>query len=273
MRYDSKSSQFQPFLGGVSAEYVDFSKDGAWVTYVSYREGTVWRSKADGSERLQLTYPPMYAVLPRWSPDGKTILFFEFAVSADKPARIYEVSVDGGSPRQLLPEDHQQQLDPSWSPDGSKIVFGGESNTPASFIRVLDLTSHKVSNLPESQGLFSPRWSPDGLYITAFSSDSRRLLLFNSQTQKWSELANGSFSWLNWSHDGLYVYVLDYREKDAVVRIRIRDRAIERVADLGNLVTAGRYGGSLALTPEDSPLLLRDTGSQDVYSVDWQSPN
>ena len=273
MRYDSKSSQFQPFLGGVSAEYVDFSKDGAWVTYVSYREGTVWRSKADGSERLQLTSPPMYAVLPRWSPDGKTILFFEFAVSADKPARIYEVSVDGGSPRQLLPEDHQQQLDPSWSPDGSKIVFGGESNTPASFIRVLDLTSHKVSNLPESQGLFSPRWSPDGLYITAFSSDSRRLLLFNSQTQKWSELANGSFSWLNWSHDGQYVYVLDYREKDAVVRIRIRDRAIERVADLGNLVTAGRYGGSLALTPEDSPLLLRDTGSQDVYSVDWQSPN
>ncbi len=38
----------------------------------------LWRSKLDESERLQLTYPPMYAVLPRWSPDGKKIIFFEF---------------------------------------------------------------------------------------------------------------------------------------------------------------------------------------------------
>jgi hypothetical protein len=34
--------------------------------------------------------------------------------------------------------------------------------------------------------------------------------------------------------------------------------------------TAGRYGGSPALAPYDFPLLLRDTGSQDVYSVDWE---
>jgi len=273
VRYDSQSGQFAPFLGGISAEYVAFSKDGAWVTYVLYREGTLWRSRLDGSERLQLTYPPSDAVLPRWSPDGKNILFFEFAGGANKPARIYEVSVGGGSPRQLLPDDREQQMDPNWSPDGSKIVFAGESNNPASLIRILDLASHKVSNLPDSQGLFSPRWSPDGHFISAFSSDSTQLLLFDLQTQKWTKLASGSLSWLNWSHDGQYVYVLDFRDKDAVVRIRIRDHAIERVADLGNLLTAGRYGGSLALTPDDSPLLLRDTGSQDVYSVDWQSPN
>ena len=273
VRYDSQSAQFAPYLGGISAEYVAFSKDGAWVSYVSYREGTLWRSKVDGSERLQLTYPPSDAVLPRWSPDGKNILFFEFAGGANKPARIYEVSANGGSPRQLLPDDREQQLDPNWSPDGSKIVFAGESNNPASFIRILDLASHKVSNLADSQGLFSPRWSPDGRFISAFSSDSTRLLLFDLQTQKWMQLASGSLSWLNWSHDGQYVYVLDFRDKNAVVRIRIRDHAIERVADLGNLITAGRYGGSLALTPDDSPLLLRDTGSQDVYSVDWQSPN
>jgi len=34
-RYDTKSGQFSQFLGGVSAEYVAFSKDGQWVTYVS----------------------------------------------------------------------------------------------------------------------------------------------------------------------------------------------------------------------------------------------
>ncbi len=271
-RYDAKSGQFSPFLGGVSAEYVAFSKDAQWVTYVSYREGTLWRSKVDGSERLQLTYPPMYPVLPRWSPDGKNIIFFEFALSAAKPARIYEVSAEGGSSQLLMPDDPRQQLDPNWSPDGSKIVFGNESNDPSSAIHVLDVAGRKVSDLPGSQGLYSPRWSPDGRYISAFSADSMRLLLFDSQTQKWSELANGSLSWLNWSHDGQYVYVLDYRGKDAVVRIRISDHKAEQVVDVKNFATAGRYGGCLSLTPDDSPLLLRDTGTQDVYSVDWLAP-
>ena len=270
-RYDAKSGQFAPFLGGISAEYVDFSKDGQWVTYVSYREGAIWRSKLDGSERLQLTYPPMYPVLPRWSPDGKKILFFEFALSGDKPARIYEVSPDGGTPRPLLPDDHSQQLDPNWSPDGSKIIFAGESNDPTSAIHILDAASRQISDLPSSQGLYSPRWSPEGRYISAFSADSKTLLLFDFQTNKWTELATGSLSWLNWSHDGQYVYVLDFRGKNAVVRIRISDHKIEQVVDLKNSVTTGRYGGCLALTPDDSPLLLHDTGSQDVYSVDWQA--
>jgi Tol biopolymer transport system component len=272
IRYDSKSRQFATFLGGISAEYVAFSKDGQWVTYVSYREGTLWRSKVDGSNRLQLTYPPMYPVLPRWSPDGKKIIFFEFALSATKPARIYEVSAEGGSPRQLIPDDPRQQLDPNWSPDGTKVVFSNESNDPSSAIHVLDVSSHQVSDVPESHGLYSPRWSPDGRYISAFSEDSMRLLLFDFQTRKWTELANGSLSWLNWSHDGQYVYVLDYRGKDAVVRIRISDRKTELVADLKNLPTTGRYGGCLSLAPDDSPLLLRDTGTQDVYSVDWETP-
>jgi len=272
MRYDGKSAQFSPFLGGISAEYVAFSKDGQWVAYVSYREGTLWRSKLDGSERLQLTYPPMYPVLPRWSPDGKKIIFFEFALSAEKPARMYEVAPEGGSPRLLLPDDHTQQLDPNWSPDGSRIIFAGESNDPASAIHVLDVASHQISSLPGSQGLYSPRWSPDGRYISAFSADSKTLLLFDSQAQKWTELASGSLGWLNWSRDGQYVYVLDFAGKSAVVRIRISDHKTEPVADLTNFVSAGRYGGSLALTPDDSPLLLRDTGSQDVYSVDWNEP-
>src|SRR5579871_2315062 len=270
-RYDAKSGHLAPFLGGLSAEYVAFSKDGQWLTYVSYREGTLWRSKLDGSERLQLTYPPMYPVLPRWSPDGKKIIFFEFALGANKPARLYEVSPDGGSPRPLLPDDRSQQLDPNWSPDGTKIVFGNESNDPQSAIHVLDLATHQVSSLPASQGLYSPRWSPDGRYVSAFSTDSKTLLIFDFQTQKWSTLAEGSLSWLNWSHDSQYVYVLDYRGKDAVVRIRISDHKLEQVVDLNNFVTVGRYGAWLALTPDDSPLLLHDTGSQDVYSVDWES--
>ncbi len=269
-RYDSKSRGFSPFLGGISGEFVAFSGDGQWVAYVSYPEGTLWRSKLDGSSRQQLTYPPMYPVLPRWSPDGKTILFFEFAVSPEKPARIYEIAAEGGSPHQLLANDGRQQMDPNWSPDGSKVVFGSQSNDPSSTIRILDLANHEVSTLPGSEGLFSPRWSPDGRYVAAFSGDSTRILLFHFDTGKWTELAQGNFGWLNLSRDGEYVYTLDSKNQNAVVRIRISDHKAEPVLDLKNFATAGRYGGSVALTPDDSVLLLRNTGSQDVYSVDWE---
>lgn len=271
-RYDARSAQFVPYLGGISAEFLDFSRDGQWVAYVSYRDGTLWRSRVDGGEKLQLTAPPMYPVLPRWSPDGTKIIFFEFGSTADQPARMYEISPQGGTPQLLLPDDPRQQLDPNWSPDGSKIIFAGESNDPSSSIRILDVATHKVSELPGSAGLFSPRWSPDGRHISAFSADSKTLLLFDPQTTQWSPLATGSFSWLNWSHDGQYVYLLDFSARNAIVRIRVSDHKIEQVADLQHFVGTGRYGAALALTPDDSPLLLRDTGSQDVYSVDWIAP-
>jgi serine/threonine protein kinase len=276
-RYDAKSGQFSPFLAGISAEYLDFSKDGQWVAYTSYPEGTIWRSKLDGSERLQLTYPPLYAVMPRWSPDGKQIIFFEFPESSSKPARMFEVPADGGSPKILLPDDPHHQQDPNWSPDGTKIIFSGDANDAANAasapaIRVLDLATHQVSALPESQNLFSPRWSPDGKYIVAITSDSTRLMLFNVQTQSWSELARGSMGWLNLSKDGQYVYVLDFNGAGAVLRTRIADHKTEKVADLTNLVITGRFGGGLALAPDDSPLLLRDTGTQDIYALDWELP-
>jgi eukaryotic-like serine/threonine-protein kinase len=270
VRYVMKSDQFVPFLGGISAEYVAFSRDGQWVAYVSFPEGTLWRSKADGSERLQLTYPPGYALLPRWSPDGGNIVFY--VADANKPSRTYEVSMEGGSPRQLMPDNPDPQTDPNWSPDGSKIVFGGNSADPASSIRILDLATHQISTLPGSQGMFSPRWSPDGRYIPAVSADSKKLLLFDFQPQKWTELATGNMGWMSWTKDGQYLQILDGTGTGTVFRIRLSDGKTERVLDLKNFTQTGNYGSWLAMAPDDSPLLLRNAGTQNVYALDWEEP-
>src|SRR5258708_22300067 len=192
----------------------------------------------------------MYPVLPRWSPDGKKIVFFEFALSSDKPARIYEVSSQSGSPRQLIPADPRHQLDPNWSPDGSKIVYGGQSGDATSAIRILDLASHQVSNLPDSQGLFSPRWSPNGRYILAFSADSMKLLLFEFQTQKWTELAKGPMGWLSCSKDGRSVYVLHYKVRGALLKIRISAHKARQMVALTHFITGGLYCG-YACPPRD----------------------
>jgi Tol biopolymer transport system component len=268
VRYDAKSGEFLPFLSGISAENVVFSKDGNWVAYVTYPDGLLWRAKVDGSERLRLINPPLHALEPRWSPDGKQIVFY--GITPGKIFKIYAVSRDGGTPAQLISDDPDPETTPNWSPDGSKIVFGGGINEDSSAIHVLDLGSHQISTLPNSQGYFGPRWSPDGRYVAAVPRDTLSIVLFDFQTQRWSELTRTPLGFPNWSADGKYVYFLRIPENPAVLRVRISDHRVEGVADLKGLPITGYWGFSLTLTPDDSPLLLRNIGSQDVYSLDWE---
>ena len=106
------------------------------------------------------------------------------------------------------------------------------------------------------------------------SGDLTRVVVFDLQTQKWRELAKGTFGWLNCSKDGEYVYSLatDSGQNNFLVRIRIKDGKLEPLHEPRDLVTDGRYGNSLTLAPDDSPLLLRNAGTHDVYSLDFHEP-
>jgi Tol biopolymer transport system component len=268
-RYDVKSQQFSPFLGGISAESVSFSKDGQWVAYTAYPESTLWRSKADGSQRLQLTYPPMVALLPRWSPDGKQLAFYEPVQGHN--AKLRTISVDGGTPTEQIPDDPEDKVDAGWSREGTKIVFGNWSANPNSTIQLLDINTHQRSTVPGSTGLYSPRWSPDGRYIAAMNFESRMLMLFDFQTQKWQELARVTMGFPNWSNNSDYVYFLHEEDHPSVMRVHISDHKVETVADLTHFRQTGYWNLWSGMTPDDSPLLLRDTGTQEVYALDWHT--
>jgi Tol biopolymer transport system component/DNA-binding winged helix-turn-helix (wHTH) protein len=272
VRFESKSGQFVPYLGGISAQWADVSKDGDWVAFVSYPEGVLWRSRVDGSQRLQLTSLPMQAWLPRWSPDGKRIAFSAAVPGARD--RIYMVGAEGGTPVQLTAENHYE-TDPNWSPDQNSLMFGGEPWFEGSVaIHMLDLKTRQVSTLSGSEGLFSPHWSPDGRYVLAMSLDSRKLMVFDFNTQKWAELLSSPAAYPNWSHDGSYIYFINpYVADPAVYRVRISDRKLELVTSLSRQ----RLGWSIVgkwtgLAGDDSPLVLRDTGSEEIYALDWEAP-
>jgi len=276
MRYDAKAGQFVPFLGGISADGFSFSKDGQWVAYVTYPDGVLWRSKVDGSERLQLTYPPSgffppgYALTPHWSPDGKRIIFVE--IQTDSTAKTLEVSADGTSPHELLPDDPVPG-GAGWSPDGAKIVFSGRANDPEATIHILDVATHKIDELPGSKGMVGASWSPDGRHMVAVSSDLARLLLFDFRTGKWTELVKAQPAGWEFSRDGQYLQYLDKTGSGCVWKIRLSDGNKEKVVDLQNFIDTGYYGfGHLSVAPDGSPLLLRDTGTQDIYSLDWEEP-
>ena len=274
VRYDANTRQYLPFLSGISAEGVTFSRDGAWVAYTSIPDGILWRSMLDGSERLQLTFAPMQAGLPRWSPDGKEIAFM--GRTPGQPWKICLVSSDGGAV-QTLTNDQSNDADPSWSSDGNALIFGtlilSQGGSSSMAIHRLDLKTHQVSPLPGSEGLFSARWSPDGRYIVAMGEDSQRLMLFDTTTGKWSELARVNVAFPDWSHDGKSVCFESWGDEPAFFRVRISDHAIEKVATLRGLRRAsGTFGQWSDVAPDDAPLTLRDVGTQEIYALDFHTP-
>jgi len=273
--YETRSGEFVPLLSGISACHVDFSRDGQWVTYVSYPDGTLWRSRVDGSERTQLTFPPMGVLNPRWSPDGKQILFAEGA--QDNRSKIYVVPAVGGTPI-LLVGGESSVGDPTWSPDGNSFVYGSGCPfcEPRSEIAVwvYDVSKQRSTKIPGSDGLWSPRWSPDGQSVVAYPADTRKLMLYHFSTGKWEELGSGfDMGWPAWSHDSKYVYVEAYAPPSrTIVRFRIADHKMETVATLkgfrGASYPFSGYDAPFTLTPDDRVLTMRDTGTQDIYALD-----
>jgi eukaryotic-like serine/threonine-protein kinase len=280
VRYDVKSGDFVPYLGGISAGDVDFSRDGQWVTYVGYPDYTLWRSKPDGSDRLQLTYPPMYTALAHWSPDGQQIAFA--GVVPGRPWKLFLISKDGGSP-QALTADEIQEGDPSWTPDGRTLAFGhyDPDHAENTFIELFDLKTHKISELPGSRQTFGPRWSPDGRYILASSYDNDKLMLYDVRSEKWRELSanlnlkSSLVGYMTWSRDSRYVYFDTGGSDSGYFRLRIGDSKTERVSDLKgirrflDLFGAESWNG---LGPGDTPLFVRDISTQEIYALDLQLP-
>jgi DNA-binding winged helix-turn-helix (wHTH) protein/Tol biopolymer transport system component len=143
-RYDSRLSQFVPYLSGVPARWASFSKDGRWVAYVTTPGFALWRSRLDGGDRLQLTFPPAGSGIPRWSPDGKRI-----AVVTE--SGICVVPADGGTPEEVASGE-----DPDWSPDGGTLLFSTHDSSRVSAVwalQRLELKTRQMSQWPASEGL------------------------------------------------------------------------------------------------------------------------
>jgi eukaryotic-like serine/threonine-protein kinase len=276
VRYDAKSQQFLPFLSGISAIQLAFSRDGQWVAYASYPDGALWRSKLDGTERLQLSSPSMAALQPQWAPDGKRIAFA--GTVPGKPIHIYTVASDGGTPKELT-KGTRDEVFPNWSPDGNSLIFANTSfdleGTAPGAIYLLDLKTAKLTTISGSAGTWFPRLSPDGAFIAALSKGNY-LALFEWKTQKWTELTIPmTIDYPTWSHDGRYVYFNSTAEGEpAFYRVQIKNHKVERVASLANIKrpNTASFGAWTGLAPDDSPLALRDISSYEIYALDWQLP-
>ena len=271
VRYDSNQHGFAPYLGGISVFDPTFSSDGKWVAYVSYPEHTLWRSRADGSDRLQLTYPPRIVVTPRISPDGTRVAF------TTEGNESYVVSMSGGTPQKLA--DNAQA--PDWSPDGNLVAVGsyvsgrewGEETFYES--RIIDLRSGNVAVVPDSQGTVGP-WFVSQDTLVAATPDQTKFRIFDFRTKRWSDLATNPDTFPAWAVpvDGKYLYCTTAGVDPKVLRIRIADHAVETIASLKNLrAVDDPYGGPVIdVAPDGSVLFTRDVGTQEVYALTVKWP-
>ncbi|HTS37306.1 MAG TPA: winged helix-turn-helix domain-containing protein [Candidatus Solibacter sp.] len=276
LRYDLPLKRLEPYLSGISAEHLDFSRDGKWMTYITFPEAILWRSRVDGSERMQLTTLPLRAFLPRWSPDGMQIAFA--GKLPGEYLKIYIVSAGGGQPRMVAQAD-EHWTDPAWAANGHTLIFGPSFFSPHPRLYSLDLTTNHVSIIPGSDGMYGPLVSPDGRFIVAGEAPgNRKLFVFDRQNQKWSdvvELRQPGPLPLRWSDDNRYLFfsLISDHSHAPLYRLRIADRRLEELAvvDVPQGM-AGAFGPRMCLTPDGSPVVLRDASIQEIYALDVDLP-
>ena len=271
VRYDATSKQFLPYLGGISAGNLNFSSNGQWLTYISYPENELWRCRLDGAEKLQLTSQDMYVIEATWSPDNTQLAFS--TLETGKPSQLYLVPAAGGTPRVIL-KGTLWIAGLAWAPDGRSIVVQDVAGQSHSVLRQIDLNTLQTSVLPGSENLGWPQRSKDGRYLIATSVDGQRLRLLDYTTQKWSDLIQTSIGRAQWSPDGKYVYFDSGANADpAIYRLSLANRQPERIVSLKEFRRVVQPWQSwLGLTPDGSPLLMRDTGTQEVYALDFDAP-
>jgi DNA-binding winged helix-turn-helix (wHTH) protein/Tol biopolymer transport system component len=276
LRIDPKTGVKTAMLAESGATDMDFSLDGQWVVYAARENGTLWKSKIDGSGKVQLTAGATGAFAPHWSPDQKEILFTGFLL--DSQPRLYIVSADGGTPKSVLPSNNKwASVSGDWRTDGRQIVMDVEemeSNRDPD-IRILDLESGKLTKLLDSDGLIEPRWSADGRYIAALNPKKKQVLLYDCRRQTWSVLAEANFpAALRWSPGGDALYFQDVDEvEESIFRVPMATRETERVVRLGDLLSLGAARGIFTgLSPDGSVYVTVDHGDVDVYAVDLALP-
>lgn len=254
-----------------AAALAQFSPDGKWVAWLNAADNSLWRSRVDGSERIELTSPPLRIFTMKWSPGDRSLAVM--AKEPGKPWKIYLIDADGGKLMPAMDED-RNEADPAWTPDGKAIIFGRlpdrmDSGQPKA-IYELNLETKKLSEIPGSRGAFSPRLSPNGRYLVAMPLDQHALLLFDRTAGHWSTLAVHGVGDPTWSHDGRFVYFQDFLEAGKpIYRIAVPDGKPQVVATIDNLLPVAAMDYRLiGLAPGDLPVVTASTPVVNLYQVD-----
>ena len=130
------------------------------MVFVSDRSGTlnIWTMRADGGDPKPLTRGTDPHADPRFSPDGKSILY---TVLRGGFPEVWVMARDGSAPRKVAPG-----CQADWSPDGRQIAFIRDNQ-----VWILELASGQQRRVTPAawERCGVPAWSPDGKRLAVAS--------------------------------------------------------------------------------------------------------
>jgi len=129
-----RAIKFEDFIGLKSVSDPQLSPDGKWVAYTvsipslqdNRNVSRVWVAEVATGKSRQLTGGPGSDRQPRWSPDGKTLVFIS---TRDSGAQVWVLPIAGGDARKV---SHVADgvSDPLWLPDGSGLLVVSDIKWP-----------------------------------------------------------------------------------------------------------------------------------------------
>ena len=145
----------------------------AKILFRSNRDGNynIYVMNDDGSNLRKLTDNPMRNASPRWSSDGKQVVFHRNMNPGQNRhlGDLFIMDVNGGNERRIT-EHPEDDAKPAWSPDGKSLVFTSYRSGITWDIHVINLENGRIKRLTDNfrndDGLASsPDWAPDGKRI------------------------------------------------------------------------------------------------------------
>lgn len=255
--------------------HVNYSRDGKWLAYIDSADGSLYRSRLDGSDHVELTGHGENVSFPRWSPDGKWILFN--GITPSGMSTTYLIPAAGGVSQPLV-ESETEIRDADWSGDGRKIVLArslGQGDSDGRQLQIVDFPTRKTEWLPASKNLAMSRWSYDGRFIAATQQDQSELKLWDVARRKWRVIAHGKALGISvWSPDGRYLYFQDVLAKGEVVwRYDTQLQRVEPVVEFTEVLKTGISRCALVgMTPDGSPMIAFNRGTYDIFTASVTLP-
>ncbi len=216
----------KPVTGGSwSIVTADISPDGERIAfYTQAPEEELFVVPTSGGEPRQLTRDTFKDRVPRWSPDGRSILFYS---NRSGKYEAWKIGADGSGLEQLTTLD-RAVYNPVWSPDGRHLAFNLGSESGAVLDLGLPLERRRPQPLAEQGRMPTPfapdSWSPDGRWLAGYR-DPDGFQLYSFENHRFEKLSDQG-TYVTWLHDSRRLLYLDQG------RLRLFDLAIRSSREL-----------------------------------------
>jgi dipeptidyl aminopeptidase/acylaminoacyl peptidase len=207
---------------------------------------TIWSATIDGKESWQMTAGPANTTGPRWSPDGKKLLFLSKRAE-DEFTQVYVMNVNGGEALRVTA--HGTDISAAeWTNNGTEIFFLADDSKPSE-----QIAREKVS---------------DDIYKFEQDFQQKHLWKVEVGTGKETRITQGDFSIINYSLSKDGTLILHNRQPSPLLDAALESEIWLMAADGNNAKQITRNKNpeiNARLSPDNSTILyMAWTDANDV---------